>query len=256
MKFAAVAQKIESFIAASVKRANAGGVVLGMSGGVDSALVATLCVRALGPKKVFALLMPEEGQEAGAAEEYAKKLGIKYETINISALAAAYERNCSHTTREKIVLGNLRPRIRMTLLYYHANLMNCIVAGTGNKSELLVGYFTKYGDGGVDILPVGGLYKTHVRALARELGVPKKIVDAVPSAGLWPGQTDEGELGVKYAELDKLLYALHELKQTPEQAAKFAGVGRAVVGKIISRMKSGRHKLEMPPVCNVGPLPV
>ncbi len=251
MNSAETAQKIEAFIAASVKRAGATGVVLGMSGGVDSALVATLCVRALGPKKVFALMMPERGQGTNVAEEYAKKLEISYEVISITPLLAAFKKICSHDQPNKIAWGNVKPRVRMTLLYYHANLMNRIVVGTGNKSELLVGYFSKYGDGGVDVLPIGGLYKTQVRALAAELGVLKKIVDAVPTAGLWPGQTDEGELGVKYAVLDKVLHALHDLKKSPKEAAKASGTSVGVVNKIISRMRAAKHKLETPPVCRV-----
>ncbi len=246
-----MAQKIESFIKARVKAAGADGVVVGLSGGVDSALVATLCVRALGPKKVLGLAMPEEGQDAKAAQGLAKKLGIACEVISITPIVKALETACaSHGTKNHLPAANLRARARMTLLYFHSNSLNRLVAGTGNKSEALQGYFTKYGDGGVDFLPIGGLYKTQVRALARELGVPKAIVEAVPSAGLWKGQTDEEELGVKYAVLDKVLHAVRDLKQSPKEAAKATGVSLAVVNKILSRVKAARHKLEMPPVCN------
>jgi len=203
--FLFVSKKIEDFIAKKVKGAKAGGVVLGLSGGLDSAVVAALSARALGPEKVLALIMPSpvnSPHDIEDAKALANKLGIYTKTIPLKTILAAFD---EHLNLDKKAQGNLMARIRMSLIYYYANKMNYLVAGTGNKSEISLGYYTKYGDGGCDFLPIGDLLKTEVRELAKSLEIPKRIIEKPPSAGLWAGQTDENELGITYKELDLVL---------------------------------------------------
>lgn len=250
-----VRDTIHRFMLLKVREARADGVVVGLSGGIDSSLVAALCAQALGPDRVLGLLMPHSARSAADMKDaagLAKKLGIRHEKIGVAKIVSSLERACSHEPRDRLPKGNLRARCRMLLLYWHANQLNCLVAGTGNRSELLTGYFTKYGDGGCDLLPIGGLYKTQVRALASFIGLPKKLVYKVPTAGLWPGQTDEGELGITYAKLDLILHYSFDMKLDPFRTAKLAGVSLNKVESILERCRKSRHKLEMPQIC--GPL--
>ncbi|MBI3587606.1 NAD+ synthase [Candidatus Micrarchaeota archaeon] len=246
--------EIVTFISSTVGDAGANGVVVGLSGGIDSSLVATLCVRALGKEKVLGLIMPEEHQKDGGhtmnAVALAEKLGIEHKLIVISPMVAELEKHLPKNAGE-LSKANIRPRVRMALLYEHSNALNLLVAGTGNKSEETIGYFTKWGDGGVDFLPIGNLYKTHVRALARQVGVPQGIIDAPPTAGLWHGQTDEGEMGVSYEKLDRILYCLVELKLTEKGAAEKSGEEFETVRKVAGMMRKAGHKLRVPPVCKV-----
>jgi len=200
-----VAKQVKDFISKKVKAAGADGAILGISGGIDSAVVATLAVKALGKDKVFALIMPTgvtKPKDTHDAMTLANTLGIDSKMIALKPIIDAFRTTLKVEQRP---LGNLMARIRMTLLYYHANQRNLLVLGTGNKTEIAVGYSTKWGDAACDLLPIGDLYKTEVRELARYLKVPKSICDKAPSAGLWPGQTDEGEMGVTYEELDAML---------------------------------------------------
>ncbi|BBE42649.1 NAD+ synthase [Conexivisphaera calida] len=206
------ASAIEGFIASKVRSAGASGVVLGVSGGVDSALVLTLSVRALGPSGVLALIMPDSRltppEDVSDAKSLCDLFGVRRVEIDIAPI----HRAClEHLPSSPLAEGNLRARIRMSLLYYHANAENRIVAGTGDRSEYLLGYFTKYGDGGVDIAPILGLYKTEVRALAAHLGVPERVARKPSSPRLWPGQTAEGELGFSYEEADVVLHRIFDL---------------------------------------------
>jgi NAD+ synthase len=248
MEPAGISRKLEAFIRTQVKSAGAKGVVVGLSGGVDSAVVAALCVRALGKSRVLALLMNEDWQASLQAEKYAERLGIEYKSVGITPILRSFAL-AGGKPGSKLAGANLRPRTRMALLYYFANSLGLLVVGTGNKSELLTGYFTKYGDGGVDFLPIGDLYKTQVRELAVYLGVPDPIIRAPPTAGLWRGQTDEGELGVTYAVLDKLLHEMNDHCMTPAQAAKKTGAPLKTAKLVEKKMAAGRHKLVMAPVC-------
>jgi NAD+ synthase len=237
------------FIRHRVDIARAAGAVVGLSGGIDSAVVAALCVRALGKEKVLGLLMPEERPEPEALE-VVKWLGIRSRTVRIGPLVKALARTAPKRPARN-VLGNLKARLRMVLLYMESNRGNRLVVGTGNKSELLVGYFTKHGDGGTDLLPIGDLYKTQVRALAVALGVPERVRALVPTAGLYPGQTDEGELGQSYGKLDSILMGI-ELRLDRDRIANQAGVPVSEVDRIAARVRSAVHKRHMPPIPKLG----
>lgn len=244
---------IESFISHQVEASGRAGVVLGMSGGVDSALVAKLCADALGPERVLALSLPEGagGKDETDARAYAKELGIDFRAIDIAPFVERFESVLKPKRSDRVARGNLRARTRMVVGYFVANSEDRLVVGTGNKSEILTGYFTKFGDGGADFLPIGDLYKTQVRAMARHLGVPKKIVDKVPTAGLWPGQTDEGELGLSYGELDRILLGL-ELQMEPEAIAEKANVSLERVRHVEALVAASVHKRKMPLIPKVG----
>ena len=238
---------IRAFITDSIKEAGADGVVVGLSGGLDSAVTLKLCAEALGAEKVLALLMPDKDsnpRDAKDSAEFAEGLGVEYEVIDITKSLDAFS-DVLKWEIHKVVLGNVKARCRMIILYSHANSLNRLVAGTGNKSELLVGYFTKYGDGGVDFLPLGDLYKTQVYELARAIGVPEKILQKVPSAGLWKGQTDEGELKMSYGELDQILHGF-ELELSPDEIASRTKLPIEEVERIGELVRKNAHKREPP----------
>ena len=245
-----IKDKIVAFISSRVSGAK--GAVIGLSGGIDSALTAYLTVLALGKENVLGLLLPEKGITSKAdiddAIVVANTLGIEYKIIEISSVLASFSSVIPvFDNKAKTANGNLKARTRMCILYYHANLMDRMVIGTGNKTELLLGYFTKYGDGGVDIEPIGDLYKTRVRGLSRYMGVPERIIEKTPTAGLWPGQTDEGELGVSYEAADQILTLfVDENRNIYEIKRKFPP---EIVDKLAARISSSGHK-RMPP-CTV-----
>ncbi|MDI6893068.1 MAG: NAD(+) synthase [Bacillota bacterium] len=209
MDTARLAEHLVRWIREQVEESGTRGTVVGLSGGVDSATVAALCRRAF-PQAAHTLILPCESDPADLqdADLVAGALGLQPVTIPLDepyrALRATLPAG-GPPERHRLALANLKPRLRMIALYYYANTYNLLVVGTGNLSELHVGYFTKYGDGGVDILPLAGLVKSQVRELARHLGVPEPIISKPPTAGLWPGQTDEGEMGLSYSDLDRYL---------------------------------------------------
>lgn len=212
--------------------------ILGLSGGVDSAVVAALLVQAVPPSQVYSYYLPSESNapsDLHDSKQLAKQLGIHYETIPIDPLVAAYQAQLG--TLSQMGLGNLKARIRMTILYAQANQLGGLVVGTGNKTELQLGYFTKYGDGGVDLLPIAHLYKTEVWALAKTLDIPQSIISKPPTAGLWPGQTDEQELGISYAVADQILQAI-------EQQQALDQFDAALVQLVQHRRQQAQHKLQ------------
>jgi len=247
--------EIVKFIRTTLKKAGKVGVVLGLSGGVDSSTVAALCVSALEAKNVMGLIMPSSitrSEDVEDAKFIAKMLGIEHEIIKITPLEEAFSNLCHHYGQtDRIATGNVTPRVRMTILYYHANSLNRLVVGTGNKSELVIGYYTKYGDGGVDILPIGDLYKTQVRKLAEYLGIPKSIIHKVPTAGLWAGQTDEDEIGVKYDVLDLILHGLMELRMKPMEIARQLEIPVDTVNRVLAMMQRSEHKRQPPPIAKI-----
>lgn len=231
---------IQEWIRQQVKQARARGIVVGLSGGIDSAVVAVLAQKAVG-KNVLGVMMPCQNlpQDARDARELADCFGIRTTQITLDSVYRAFLRLLPKGSHN--AMANIKPRLRMITLYYLAGVKGYLVAGTGNKSELSVGYFTKYGDGGVDLLPIGGLYKTQVWQLARELEIPEKFIRKVPSAGLWKGQTDEGEMGVLYAELDKYLFEKENEKEKCSVAKRIA----LRVGRLIQKSE---HKRKPVPV--------
>ena len=242
-----ISRKIVSFIKHRVGVAGAEGVVIGTSGGLDSSTVAVLCAQALGPEKTLCLILPEKNSNDPSNIEDAlslcEKFNLPYEIIEISPILESVKKVCPKLNLEnkKVVFGNIKARTRMIILYAYANALSLLVVGTGNKSELATGYFTKYGDGGVDILPIGDLYKTQVRQLAKALGVPEKIMAKSPSAGLWPGQTDEEELGISYDQLDLILYGI-EFWMPLEEIAEQLKIPLEKVTNIEKKIHTNEHK--------------
>jgi len=234
-----LAQKLVSWIGDVVSGAGGKGVVLGMSGGVDSSVVAVLCQRAI-PKATLGVILPchSDKTDREHAELVAKKFNISVEVVVLDkvfdTLAKVLPDRDFDAATKRSAESNIKPRLRMVTLYYFANRLNYLVAGSGNRSELSVGYFSKHGDGGVDFLPLGNLVKRQVRDLAMYLGIPKEIIDKPPSAGLWSGQTDETEIGLTYNELDHYLV-------TGEAEEK-------IKKKIDSMMNKCGHKRCFPPI--------
>jgi NAD+ synthase len=241
---------IAQFLRAQVEAAGASGVVLGLSGGIDSALTARLARDALGPERVLGLLLPDRNYPTELLREtegYAEALGIGHRTVPIGPAVEGLFASLPEVRGDTIGAGNLKARLRMIVDYAVARGRHALVLGTGNKSELLLGYFTKYGDGACDLLPIGDLYKTEVRALAEELGLPAAIREREPSAGLWDGQTDEEELGFSYAEADPILLGLEQLR-SPEEIARETGADPALIRRIEERVQVHRHKRRLPPI--------
>jgi len=247
-----VERKLVAFIKRKVKEAGSEGVVGGLSGGVDSSVVVALCKKALGKINVLGISMPEGGitnpQDVADARDVSNRLGIRFRVIDIMPVVEGIHQNLfDFSVRALLPAANIKPRVRMTILYYYANLLNRLVVGGGNRSELRAGYFTKHGDSAVDLMPLGGLYKTHVKQLAAHFNLPKRIIEKVPSAGLWRGQTDERELGLTYEKLD-MIYVGLDLGLEPDSIANAAGVKIEDVNRFIERERRMAHKLSMPEI--------
>jgi len=238
-----LADRISSWIAERVREAGCEGAVLGLSGGVDSAVVGALAARAVG-EKALGIVMPCESavEDVEHAHLVAKAVGLEAITVDLDAAFHELERTLGADTPDvpRMARANLKPRLRMTTLYYHANLRRALVVGTSNRSETMLGYFTKHGDGAADILPIGGLYKRDVRGLARELGVPDVVIAKPPSAGLMPGQTDEGEIGLTYDEIDSCVAAI--------DSGNVSGVDAGTLEKVRGLIACSTHKRAPAPV--------
>jgi NAD+ synthase len=238
-----VRQKIVGFIRNYMDGAGIDSAVIGLSGGIDSSLVVALACEAIGPDKIIGLMLPVDAKEDSAnvkdAVSLADSLGVEHELFEIGPTLNTFE----SLELDKVSTGNLIARLRMATWYAKANQVNGIILGTGNKSEILTGYFTKYGDGGVDILPIGEIYKVNVWGLADHVGLPRNLIDKVPSAGLWAGQTDEGEMGVTYGEIDSILYLAFEKGLEPKEIVG-RGYSRESVDRVLQLVKKTQHKRE------------
>jgi NAD+ synthase len=259
-----VVKTIIEFIRAEVKSRGSTGVVVGISGGLDSAVATYLAVKALGPKKVFGLILPDSGvtpkRDTIDAEKLAKHLGIKYKITEVGKIKKlCLNKNLPHNS--KLAKANLLVRLRMSLLYFHAAATNKLVLGTGDKSELQLGYFTKYGDGAADLFPIADLYKTEVREMAQYLLVSKNIVNKKSSARLWKGHTAEGEIGMTYEEIDHILRELegnHSKNNNNGRSFEVSPtvtttktVNKRKVKRLVDLIERNKHKHEMPPICRL-----
>lgn len=235
-------KKIVRWIKNKVRQAKAKGAVFGLSGGIDSAVVAALVKKAVGNNHV-ALILPCQSSKSAIADakRVARVLRLKSKMIILDSVYNSLVKVLPKGNN--LAFANIKPRLRMIILYYFANSLNYLVLGTGNKSELSVGYFTKFGDGGVDILPIGDLLKSQIRILAEKLGVPEEIIKKPPSADLWHGQTDEAEIGLTYDELDLILSNLGLGKKIKLPKTK--------VDKVKRMVRFSHHKRQMPQICNL-----
>ncbi|MBA7653253.1 NH(3)-dependent NAD(+) synthetase [subsurface metagenome] len=242
MKTEELAERLVLWIRDQVLAAGCKGVTVGMSGGLDSSVLAALCSQVF-PQSMLGVLIPchSSQEEIEHAQMVASQFSIPTRTVVLDSVFDTLLKILHHDGTDpaasRVTTGNLKARLRMLTLYYFANQLKYIVVGSSNRSELAVGYFTKYGDGGVDIMPLGNLGKGEVRELARFLGIPQPIIDKTPSAGLWEGQTDEDELGFSYEELDRYLVtgqASNELR-----------------GKIEPMMATSNHKRQRPPLARL-----
>ncbi|MGB9169403.1 MAG: NAD+ synthase [Nitrososphaeraceae archaeon] len=247
----AVCNTIVNFIREEVQKRRSKGIVVGLSGGIDSSVVGVLAVKALGNKKVFGLILPDSSvtpeSDTKDAIKLAKNLKINYKVIQLKKIKKELAKNLP---KNKMAVANLLVRLRMSVLYYYATVKHSLVLGTGDKSEIMLGYYTKYGDGGVDLFPIGELYKTEVRSLAEYLEIPIKIINKKSSARLWKGQTAEKELGIEYEEIDKILQFLENKNIKPSLSASPIITKRKIL-KVKLLIEKNQHKQEMPPLCKL-----
>lgn len=226
-------------------------VILGLSGGVDSALVAFLSKEALGKENVFAYYLPYKSSDPQSKEDavlVADMLGVSLKEIDITPMIDPYfqvEKEANQVRR-----GNMMARERMAILFDQAMAHSAMVVGASNKTELLLGYSTWYGDMACSLMPIGDLYKTQVWQMASDLGIPQRIVKKVPTADLWPGQTDEGELGFSYRQADQVLFLLVDERKTPEEV-EGEGFPRYLIERIMERVRKYQFKRRMPPICKL-----
>lgn len=239
-----IISEIQKWIIDYTDSAKVKGVVLGISGGIDSAVTTSLCVNALGKENIIGLGLPCSSipQDLKDAEKLAKLLGIKFIKIDLTSIYDEFIKVTeSLFESNNMAVANLKPRLRMMTIYFVGqSLGKFLVAGTSNRTELAIGYFTKFGDGGVDFEPIGGLYKCEVRKVARILNVPEEIVKKPPSAGLWEGQTDEGEIGITYDALDEIIFRI-------DNKLDLDDLNKDDVNRVKGMIKSAQHKNKMPP---------
>jgi len=238
------AEGLIGFIKSTVESAGCKGVVVGLSGGVDSATVTKLCADAIGAENVLNVFMPSRVtpvEDYKTTSELSTLWGTEYKVVDVQPAVDALAAVLLSGRETPLERGNISARCRMIVLYNLAKKRNYLVVGTSNQSELMMGYFTKFGDGACDMTPMANLYKTEVRQLARIIGVPEPIIAKPPSAGLWEGQTDESEMGIRYEDLDGILYDL-EQDRSDSQIAVDTGLPIEEIDRIRKQVKSMEHK--------------
>ncbi len=249
--------RIERFIRVYVKSCGVEGVIVGMSGGIDSCTTAVLASKALGEgPHVLGVMLPEEETynviDVQHAKTVAEKFGFPLETVDISStLKACFNSLPIHDAEDKLCRGNLKARVRMSYLYYYANKLKRIVCGASDKSETMMGYFTKWGDAAADISPLKDLYKTQVRQLAAYLGLPKEVITKPSTPALWPGHLAEDELGVKYEVLDLILFGLEHF-MTSKEIAEQLQLSLKTVDTVKRRWLAAEHKRRQPLTLKLG----
>ncbi len=245
-------QKIlTGFIKSELNRVGFNKTLLGVSGGIDSALSLYLSAKALGPKNVLAVRMPYRTSAPDTlkdAQAMIDDLGVQSMTVEITNMVDPLINH--YEDMDRLRAGNIMARMRMIVLYDQSVSFNGLVMGTSNKTEMLLGYSTIFGDSAAALQPIGDLYKTQVRQLARAIGVPESVIQKAPSADLWQGQTDEGELGFTYADVDKLLYLLVDQRYRPEDCIE-EGFEKAFVDRVFTMMQRNHYKRVMPPIAKL-----
>ena len=240
--YTTITETIEEFLSDQIEKNDVKGVVLGLSGGIDSAVIAYICKRKL-KEKTLAIIMPDTSITPKTETEDALKMialtGIEYKLIDIKPIVAEYTMYLEPNEKSR---GNLRARIRANILFYYANAKNYLVLGSSNKSEYLIGYFTKFGDGAADLTPIISLYKLQVREIARHLGVPDNIISKKSSPHLWKEHLAEEELGLTYEEIDSILYCLCDKKLSVDETVKITQIEKSIVDKVHKLNINSEHK--------------
>ncbi len=248
---------LKRFLTGSLNLSGLSGYVVGLSGGIDSALSASLAVAAVGPEKVFGVLMPYKTSSDSSiadATKLVKHLGIDHKLVDISPMIDAYFDEIDESRRLRA--GNKMARERMSILFDTAHEMGRLVLGTGNRTEICLGYTTLYGDSACSVNPVGELYKSQVRQMSKELGVPESIITKPPSADLWKDQTDEGEIGVTYETIDRILHRIIDDGERSIKALEAEGLPQMDVSRVVSLINRNAFKRSLPPVAPLGKVPV